>query len=296
MSLATIFLLSTTLPSAADPGHTRPKITTFEFSHPPLKAGINETLKVTAHDPDSWIDEVQVKWEDAEQNGGVVFAHTFCVQDPDHSDPGTPAKLKIPMFFDEPGRYRVEVRALSAIRCEQGNQDQQSKTLEMDVVVRDPLTTATDPDDVSGPLDVASITQTQESSETSASNEIVHRVTMFDAWENEALAGPAYAEMYFDLDGDPSTNERVLTLDLDEESSSLRASMVDAQTGQGRGYASVKRPDDKTVEITFPPLLLKKGLRSYRWFFQVDGAGELCSPEDPCIDRAPDANAMRHRL
>lgn len=55
------------LPAAADPGHERPRITTFKFNQPPLKAGINETLTVIAHDPNSWISEVQVQYED--ENG-----------------------------------------------------------------------------------------------------------------------------------------------------------------------------------------------------------------------------------
>ena len=37
------------------------------------------------------------------------------------------------------------------------------------------------------------------------------------AWTNDALVGPAYMEMSFDLDGDASTFERLLTIDLDED-------------------------------------------------------------------------------
>ena len=290
-------LLALGLPAAAHPGHERPKITTFEFVQPPLKSGINEVLKVVAHDPDSWISEIQLRYEDADGNGGVVFAHTYCVQDPDFSDPGTPAKLKIPVLFDHPGKYHVEVRAISEVKCQGGNDERTSRTLEMDVAVADRSRTFQDPDDASGAFVIASVEQSQESSETSATTEVVHRVTMFDAWSNDALAGPAYMELSFDLDGDTSSFERILTIDLDEDDGVLRASMLNTKTGEGRGYAAASRPDERSIELRIPPLLLKKGLSDYRWYAFVDsGAHELCAPDDPCVDRAADQGTYRHRL
>ena len=283
--------------ASADPGHERPKITRLEFLQPPLKAGIDETLKVVAHDPDSWISEVQVQWQDAQGNGGVVFAHTGCVQDPDYSDPGTPAKLRIPVNFENPGTYHLEARAISSFKCRGGEDSRTSRTIERDVVVVDVLSSRTDADDASGAFDIASIEQTQQTSMVSATTEIVHHITTYEAWSDDALAGPAYMEMSFDLDGDPSSFERTLIIDLDEDDSTLRATMLDASTGQSRGYAAVARPDDKTIAVRFPPLLLKKAVRVYSWFAYVDsGAQELCAPTDPCTDRAPDDALMRHRL
>jgi hypothetical protein len=297
LSALSALLFLGAIPALADPGHDGPKITRFEFAQPPVKSGIDEVLLVTAHDPNSWIHEVQVRWEDENENGGAVFADTFCVQDPDFSDPGTPAKLKIPIYFDHPGDYRLEVRAMSALKCRAGKREQVSKTLTMNVVVRDPLTTRADPDDASGVFDIASIEQTQESSETSATTEIVQRIRMFDAWSNDQLAGNAFIEMYFDLDGEVGTIERILTIDLDEDDGVLRASMLDATTGQARGYAAVRRSDDRTLEVAFPPLLLRKGLDGYRWYAFIDsGAPELCAPENPCTDRAPDESGLRHSL
>ena len=288
--------MSLTLPAAADPGHDRPKITRFEFAQPALKSGINETLIVTAHDPNSWIQEIQVQWEDANGDGGVVFAHTFCVQDPDYSDPGTVAKLKIPIFFDQPGSYHVEARALSSIRCEVGNNDQTSRALEMDVVVKDPSKSFTDPNDSAGPFDIVGLEQTQSSSETSATTEIVHRITMAEPWTNDDLAGPSYMELYFDLDGDSEAMERILTIDLNEDDGTMWASMLDPWTGQSRGYARVRRTDDSTLEVAFPPLLLRKGIRSYRWYAVADGSSaEVCAVQT-CADTAPDSGLFRHRL
>jgi hypothetical protein len=293
-----VFLAALSMsPATADPGHEKPKITVFKFLQPPIRSGINETLKVVAHDPDSWIREVQVQWADEDGTGGVIFASTYCVQDPDFSDPGTPAKLTIPVTFDHPGNYHVEVRAVSALKCQGGNHEKISKTLEKDVVVTEPSRSFDDPDDASGAFDISSVGQTQKSSETSATTEIVHRITMFDAWTDNQLAGPAFVEIWFDLDNDPSSFERTLTIDFDENDSTLRASMLDAKTGQGRGYAAVSRSDDRSIEVSFPPLLLKKGLRSYRWFAYVDGgAPELCAPQDPCTDRAPGTELLTHRL
>ena len=295
--VAATALVLTGASATADPGHERPKITTVEFLQPPLKAGIDETLKVVAHDPDSWISEVQVQWRDDADNGGVVFAHTGCVQDPDYSTPGTRARLLIPVNFERPGTYHLEVRAISSFKCRGGEDSKTSRTVEREVVVADVLSSRPDADDASGAFDIESIEQTQQPSMTSATTEIVHRVTTFQPWSNDALAGPAYMEMSFDLDGDPSSFERVLTIDMDEEDGTLWASMLDPSTGQGRGYAAVSRPDDRTVAVRFPPLLLRKGLRAYRWFAYADsGAVELCAPTDPCTDRAPDAGVMRHRL
>ncbi len=103
-------------------------------------------------------------------------------------------------------------------------------------------------------------------------------------------------EIWFDLDNDASTFERVLTIDMNEEDSTLWASMLDTKNGHARGYAAVGRPDDRTIEVRLPPLLLKKGLDGYRWYASADGGSEeICAP-DPCIDRAPESSLMRHRL
>jgi hypothetical protein len=298
MALLVVVAVVTTVTSAgADPGHKRPKITTFRFTRAPLKSDIDEVLRVVAHDPDSWISEIQVRWEDEFGDGGLLFAHTYCVQDPDFRDPGTPAKLTIPIQFDHPGNFHVEVRAISEIKCQAGNDEKSSRTLEKSVVVSDPLKSMSDAEDTSGPFDISSTDQTQESSETSATTEIVHRISTFETWTSDQLSGPAFMEMSFDLDNDESTFERVLTIDLDEDDSTIRASMLDPHSGQSRGYAAVTRPDDRTIEVSFPPLLVKKGLRSYRWYAYVDGGKpELCAPESPCTDRAPDSALMRHRL
>ena len=117
--LAAILLVSAIvvpMPAQADTGHARPRITRFEFTERPLKSGTSERLVVVAHDPDSWISEIQVQWEDENDSGGVIFAHTYCVQDPQFTTPGTPAKLKLDITFEHPGAYHVMARAISQKR------------------------------------------------------------------------------------------------------------------------------------------------------------------------------------
>jgi len=297
-TIVATMVLATTMasPAGADPGHRGPKITVFKFLQPPLKAGVNEILKVVAHDPGSWISEVQVQFEDANGTGGVVFAHTGCVQDPDYSNPGAPAKLKIPIQFPGPGSYHVDVRAISSINCT-GESSKTSKTLQKDVFVTEPFEALSDADDSPGPLDIAAIEQTQESSETSITTEIVHRIKTFEEFSDTDLAGPARMELGFDLDKKPATIERMLLIDLDERDSTVRATMLNTKTGQSRGYAAVFRPDDSTLEVRFPPTLLNEGAHDYRWYASTD-AGETteCPLESPCLDRAPDTTLIRHRL
>jgi hypothetical protein len=298
LTIITTMVLAATMasPAGADPGHRGPKITVSKFLQPPLKAGVNEILKVVAHDPDSWISEVQVQFEDTNGSGGVVFAHTGCVQDPDYSNPGTPAKLRIPIQFPAPGSYHVDIRAISSINCT-GESSQTSKTFQKDVVVTEAFESMSDADDSPGPLDIAAIEQTQEGSETSISTEIVHRIKTFEEFSDMDLAGPARIELGFDLDNKAETIERILVIDLDERDSTVRASMLDATTGESRGYAAVFRPDDSTLEVRFPPTLLNEGAHNYQWYAFTD-AGETtdCPIESPCFDRAPDTTLMRHRL
>lgn len=75
-------------PALAHRGHARPQITRFQFVDRPLKAGTLERLIVIAHDPDSWISEIQVQWEDDSQSGGVIFATPTAFKIPSSSVPG----------------------------------------------------------------------------------------------------------------------------------------------------------------------------------------------------------------
>lgn len=112
------------LPTGAHPGHERPKITTMKWKEPPVtqssgecdEQGIcdEEILILKAHDPDSSITEIVVRYERDDGTGTVIFAHTYCVQG---TAPGKWARLEIGLSFDEPGDYLVEAVAYSHKRC-----------------------------------------------------------------------------------------------------------------------------------------------------------------------------------
>lgn len=108
----------------ADPGHERPKITVMRWEEPPVTASSGdcqdpsaceeETLIVKAHDPDSSITEIQVKFDEEGERAPIVFAHTYCVQG---KRVGKPARLELGVSYTEPGEYVVAAVAYSHKRC-----------------------------------------------------------------------------------------------------------------------------------------------------------------------------------
>src|SRR5512134_2797432 len=189
--LTFVLALAGLAPAAlADPGHPGPRITRAEFVRSPLKAGTLERLVVVAHDPDSWISEIQVLLEDPDHGGGVIFAHTHCVQDPAFEHPGIRARLRLDVQFEHPGPYHVEIRAISEKRCEGGNDVRVSRIVETDVTVTDPLEAFADADDTEGPLDVVGAEQTIVADEAGLGNHVVHTVTMAQDPGPTALGGP----------------------------------------------------------------------------------------------------------
>lgn len=110
--------------TTAHPGHERPKITVMKWKEPPVTPSTGECdeqgncdeeiLIVKAHDPDSSITEVVVRYERGDGTGSVLFAHTYCVQG---KAAGIPARLELGIAFDQPGEYVVEAVAYSHKRC-----------------------------------------------------------------------------------------------------------------------------------------------------------------------------------
>lgn len=281
------------IPAQAHRGHARPQITRFQFVDRPLKAGALERLIVIAHDPDSWISEIQVQWEDDSQSGGVIFAHTHCVQDPEFERPGTPSKLKLDVTFEHAGDYHVEVRAISEKRCEGGNDTRFSRTLEQDVTVEDPSRSFPDPDDVEGPLDVVGAEQTIDGDEQGLENHIVHTLTMAGDLGPSPLGGAQdYVEFSFDTDGDASTYERTLLVD-GGKGGILSAQMKDAD-GTVVGDASVT-VDGASLSVDFAKGLLGRGTDRYDWLAVThDASSSNCTALSPCLDRVPDTGTYLH--
>lgn len=281
------------IPAQAHRGHARPQITRFQFVDRPLKAGALERLIVIAHDPDSWISEIQVQWEDDSQSGGVIFAHTYCVQDPEFERPGTPARLKLDVTFEHAGDYHVEVRAISEKRCEGGNDTRFSTTLEQDVTVEDPSRSFPDPDDVEGPLDVVGAEQTIDGDEQGLENHIVHTLTMAGDLGPSPLGGAQdYVEFSFDTDGDASTYERTLLVD-GGKGGILSAQMKHAD-GTVVGDASVT-VDGASLSVDFAKGLLGRGTDRYDWLAVThDASSSNCTALSPCLDRVPDTGTYLH--
>lgn len=281
-------------PAQAHKGHARPQITRFEFIDKPLKSGTLERLVVVAHDPNSWISEIQVQWEDAEQNGGVIFAHTYCVQDPDFTTPGTPAKLKLDITFDHPADYHLEARAISEKRCEGGNDTRISTTIERDLVVKDPTSTFTDPDDASGPLDLIGASHSQYADDAGLSTHVTHGATFAeDLGPSPLTAADDYVRFRFDTDGNGATFERTLTVDAATDGT-LQAEMTD-RSGAVVGQATVTS-EGATLSVDMVRRLLGRGVDAYRWTVEAhDGSSTACSTT-ACDDRAPDSGLFVHRL
>lgn len=126
LTLSVVILSSLLTPGSveADQGHERPKITVMRWKEPPVTASSGEcddpstceeeVLIVKAHDPDSSITEVQVKFDEEGERGPFVYAHTYCLQG---KRPGEPARLEIPVTYSEPGEYVVAAVAYSHRRC-----------------------------------------------------------------------------------------------------------------------------------------------------------------------------------
>ena len=296
LAVVVVMLVALLVPTSgqAHRGHARPQITRFEFVQRPLKSGTLERLIVVAHDPNSWISEIQVQWQDAEENGGVIFAHTYCVQDPDFETPGTPAKLKLDLEFSHPATYHVEARAISEKRCESGNDTRISKPVQRDVVVKDPTETFSDPDDVAGPLDIVGARHSQDADDSGLRTHVVHGLTFAEPLGTSPLAGTdEYVQLRFDTDGNEATFERILTVD-STASGTLEAEMTDS-SGSVVGEAMVTA-DGSSLSLDFRKGLLGAGIDRYGWTALAhDGSSQSCA-SSACEDRAPDSELFTHSL
>jgi hypothetical protein len=155
-----------------------------------------------------------------------------------------------------------------------------------------------DRNDARGPLDIARISHAHRGKADSA--RLVHTMRLRHAWCAHKLRDRAFAIFYFDLRGrrgdEPERTVQVYYLD-----GTLVADMFD-HVGEGGhvGEVTLRRPNARTVRVSFPKSMLRKGLRSYKWKAAtlVQGYGK-CRGQDGCIDWAPDGRTTRtlkHRL
>lgn len=295
LPMVLVLMLAVIGPHAeAHPGHERPKITTFRWVDPPLKTGGEETLKITAHDPDSSISEIQVGWQDTNHEGGVIFAHSYCLQG---TQPGKPHTMLLPIVFDQAGAYDVQARAISEKRCEGGNETRTSPWVRKSVTVYDPYKEVSDPDDSPGALDIETVSHTLAEDEATLKRLVVHTVRTVEPWQPSALADGTRIELLFDTGRENPGPERKLLV-YTEDGQILTADLIDVATGEVIGHPEVTRADDHSVTATLRPKDLAAGLDVYRWNARsvfLDAASPDCS-NVACIDRAPDEGRIRHAL
>jgi hypothetical protein len=122
---------------------------------------------------------------------------------------------------------------------------------------------------------------------------VLYRVTAFEPWEPADLEGGRMV-FRFDLDDDPAIERRGIVEYVGGGGSQLRSTVVDRR-GNRIGRAVHRRPNGRSVELWFRRSQLKHA-KTYRVFVTVETSASDACADEPCVDRAPDAGSMRHRL
>ena len=164
-----------------------------------------------------------------------------------------------------------------------------------------------DPDDTEGLLDVSSIAHGHFDTSNPRRKVLTHHVETFDNWENDILSSevfPSYIEIVFNIDSDPAI-ERYMHISASEDGS-LQAEMFSRQPDRvdsSKGYAFAWRPDERSLGVAFPRSLLRKRIKSYRWYVSTayhESGHKDCDKEGDvvtwCQDEAPNAETVRHKL
>lgn len=116
--------------------------------------------------------------------------------------------------------------------------------------------------------------------------ELAYSFSFYQNIISEMFQHGTYAAVVFDTDGDPTTAERYAVI------YGIKyhwyAKIVTAG-GREVGAATVTRPDNKTVRITFPRYWLTKRTTNYQWFAYAKTALKKC-----CMDYAPDHGWILH--
>lgn len=154
-----------------------------------------------------------------------------------------------------------------------------------------------DGNDTRGVLDIARISHGHRR------HELVHTMRLREAWPVKKLKSDAFALFYFELPGNPDSRpER--TIQIEHEKGRLVARMYDmlAEPSQHMGRVTLRRPDFKTLRVSFSKSLLRDGLKRYKWnavTFVEKGRG-VCPRTGGCVDWGPDTKRrlqyVRHTL
>jgi hypothetical protein len=146
--------------------------------------------------------------------------------------------------------------------------------------------TISDPDDVHGKLDIASVTQ-----EHGATGPVVHTITTYGPWRGRAIS--IHRGSAFLIDFDTAGGIRAERFAIVYRSHGILRVAVFARNGHELGFGSATRPNLRSIRVSIPRTLLGKP-NGYRWrlFSVYFGAGCRAG----CVDRAPDSGQAIHDL
>ena len=147
--------------------------------------------------------------------------------------------------------------------------------------------TISDPNDVHGKLDIASVTQ-----EHAAIGPVVHTITTYGSWRSRVLGGQHYSYFVFEIDTAGNARPERYAL-VYRDHGVLRVAVV-TRRGRLLGFGSATRPNLRSVRVSIPRKLLAKP-GGYRWkLFSVYVAPGAC--RTGCLDRAPNSGQVLHDI
>ena len=117
--------------------------------------------------------------------------------------------------------------------------------------------TISDPNDVHGKLDIASVTQ-----EHAAIGPVVHTITTYGPWRSRVLGGQHYS--YFVIEIDTAGNARPERYALVYRDHGVLRVAVVTRRGRLLGFGTAIRPNLRSVRVSIPRKLLGKP-GGYRW-------------------------------
>jgi hypothetical protein len=146
--------------------------------------------------------------------------------------------------------------------------------------------TISDPDDVHGKLDIASVTQ-----EHGATGPVVHTITTYGPWRGRAISirrGSAFL-----IDFDTAGGTRAERFAIIYRSHGILRVAVLTRNGRELGFGSAARPNLRSIRVSVPRRLLGNS-NGYRWRLFSIYFGPGCRAA--CVDRAPDSGQAIHDL
>jgi hypothetical protein len=146
--------------------------------------------------------------------------------------------------------------------------------------------TISDPDDVHGKLDIASVTQ-----EHGATGPVVHAITTYEAWGGKAISIRRGSAFLIDFDTTGGTRAERFAL-VYRSHGILRVAVI-TRNGRELGFGTATRPSLKSIRVSIPRKLLGKP-NGYRWRVFSVYFGPGCRAA--CVDRAPNSGEVLHDL